>query len=734
MESTEASALKHHWNFTGCVFGLLLAALPLTVWSALDIENTAPVISEQQAIGLALNRIMASQETITVTNRHHRAVFDRSGVQFMPARGPDWHWQLTQINSARQAAVTPKHSASDTVDFTRAGLIERYLIKADTIEQRFVLDRPWPKGRDLIITGAIASPGKVETTDHGWVWRDASGVVTLGQVTVFDATGNTLPATMAVTTDSSTITIAASDLAGATYPVTIDPEIGSNDFRISDMGPDGNDIFGAVSPVVAYNAIANEYLVVWSGDDEVLDGFEIYGQRIDAATGTEVGTNDFRISDMGPDLNTDLAALTPAVAWNASANEYLVVWSGDDDTGVLDDNGFEIFGQRLNGAGGEVGDNDFRISDMGPVGNTDFDAFTPAVAWNATANEYLVVWSGDDDTGVLDDNGFEIFGQRIDGAGGEVGDNDFRISDMGPVGNTDFDAFTPAVAWNASANQYLVVWSGDDDTGVLDDNGFEIFGQRLNGAGGEVGDNDFQISDMGPDLNTDLAALTPAVAWNATANEYLVVWSGDDDTGVLDDNGFEIFGQRLDGAGGEFGDNDFQISDMGPVLNTDLAALTPAVAWNASANEYLVVWSGDDDTGVLDDNGFEIFGQRLNGAGGEVGDNDFRLSDMGPDVDASFDANSPAVAWNASANEYLVVWSGNDKVLDGFEIFGQLFSAATQAGGGGGGDDDDDDNNFLDDFYGCSLGSNAANDPMLLLFVLLSVICLARRRRGRSGQ
>jgi roadblock/LC7 domain-containing protein len=593
------------------VFGLLLAALPLTVWSALDIENTAPVISEQQAIGLALNRIMASQETITVTNLHHRAVFDRSGVQFTPARGPDWHWQLTQINSARQAAVTPKHSASDTVDFTRAGLIERYLIKADTIEQRFVLDRPWPKGRDLIITGAIASPGKMETTDHGWVWRDASGVVTLGQVTVFDAAGNTLAATMVITTDSSTITIAAIDLAGATYPVTIDPEIGTNDFRISDMGSRDDFIsLDAASPSVAYNAIANEYLVVWHGDDDtddLVDGeFEIYGQRLDAVTGAERGTNDFRISDMGA-----------------------------------------------------------------KDGVTDFSASNPAVAWNAIDNEYLVVWVGDDDTDDLIAGEFEVYGQRLDGAtGAERGTNDFRISDMGATdGVTDFSGSNPAVAWNATANEYLVVWSGDD-VAILE---FEIFGQYLNGATGKEVGNDFQISDMGTNLITDRAAFTPAVAWNATANEYLVVWSGDDDTGVLDDNGFEIFGQRLNGAGGEVGDNDFQISDMGP--------------------------------------------------------------DMGPDLNADLAAFTPAVAWNASANEYLVVWSGDDKVLDGFEIFGQLFSATTQAGGGGGdGDGDDDDDNFLDDFFGCSLGSNAANDPMLLLFVLLSVICLARRRRGSSGQ
>ncbi len=67
--------------------------------------------------------------------------------------------------------------------------------------------------------------------------------------------------------------------------------------------PDGNVSFAALNPAVAYNAMNNEYLVVWSGDDDtaplVDEEFEIFGQRIDAATGAAIGTNDFRISDMG---------------------------------------------------------------------------------------------------------------------------------------------------------------------------------------------------------------------------------------------------------------------------------------------------------------------------------------------------------------------------------------------------------------------------------------------------
>ncbi len=140
-------------------------------------------------------------------------------------------------------------------------------------------------------------------------------------------------------------------------PSALASEIGPNDFRISDMGPDGDVNFAASiltswdEPAVAYNSTADEYLVVWNGDDDSAgladDEFEIYGQRLDALTGAEVGTNDFRISDMGPDGRARSDAESPAVAYNPNADEYLVVWVGDDDTGALADGEGEIYAQRL---------------------------------------------------------------------------------------------------------------------------------------------------------------------------------------------------------------------------------------------------------------------------------------------------------------------------------------------------------------------------------------------------
>jgi hypothetical protein len=296
---------------------------------------------------------------------------------------------------------------------------------------------------------------------------------------------------------------------------------------------------------------------------------------------------------------------------------------------------------------------------MGPDGDSTYAAFPPAIAYNSFSNEYLVVWSGDDQT----DGEFEIFGQRIAADGTEIG-ADFRVSDMGPDGSTFYDAYAPDVAHNGMSNQYLVVWEGDDD--VLSSNDeFEIFGQCIDGStGSEIGDNDFLVSGSGGS-SLFFDDLTPAVAWNSGWGRFLVTWSGTW-AGGPGSQYFQVEGQAfepphpLTSCAVALG-TEFDISDAS--LGHD--AFSPDVVYNQDADEYLVVWQGEN-TSLLPNDGFEVFGQRLHGgiggdpAMGQVGANDFRISSMGPDGNRSFEAISPAVAYNGITGEYLVVWDGDD--------------------------------------------------------------------------
>jgi hypothetical protein len=68
------------------------------------------------------------------------------------------------------------------------------------------------------------------------------------------------------------------------------------------------------------------------------------------APGPRSGENDFRLSDMGPDGDTGYFAMYPALAHNSLDHEYLVVWLGEDNTPPLVDNELEVFGQRYTSA------------------------------------------------------------------------------------------------------------------------------------------------------------------------------------------------------------------------------------------------------------------------------------------------------------------------------------------------------------------------------------------------
>ena len=393
------------------------------VSGALGAALAARMTTDQAAVA-AMNNWEATADGWQLRHPRHTATFTPEGVQFAPRQGGlEWAWRLTFVGAGdTPLADVATDSARPArtgqgVSYSRGGLMEQYQAMGKAIEQQFVIPQPLLlSGADLVIAGAVACAGAFEETADGWRWRKGDGAVHLGNVRVYDAAGRDLPATMAVTAAETRIVVDGTALAQAAYPVTIDPEIGANDFRISFMGKDT--LYDAYNSAVAYNSTANEYLVVWYADDNsgtlADDEFEIYGQRVNAATGDLVGGN-FRISDMGGTGNADYDAQNPAVAYDSTDNQYLVVWEGDDNTDPLVDNEYEIFGQRLNATGGGLGANDFRISDMGPNGNADYDAFYPAVAYSSVSGEYLVIWYGDDNTLPLVDGENEIFGQRFVG-------------------------------------------------------------------------------------------------------------------------------------------------------------------------------------------------------------------------------------------------------------------------------------------------------------------------------
>jgi hypothetical protein len=212
------------------------------------------------------------------------------------------------------------------------------------------------------------------------------------------------------------------------------------------------------------------------------------------------------------------------------------------------DEEFEIYAQLVDRTGLGVGPNDFRLSDMGGIGDPAYDGITPAVAYNRKANEYLVVWKGDDNVGGLVESETEVFSQRLDADLNGLGSNDFRLSDAGGLGDPDVDVeWGPDVTYNQITDRYMVVWGGEDTVDGMAPNEWEIFAQVLTSDIQGIGPNDERISDAGGLGDTLRIPYTPVVAANSWNGQFLVAWHGDDDVDSLVQYENEIFTQRHDG-------------------------------------------------------------------------------------------------------------------------------------------------------------------------------------------
>ena len=123
------------------------------------------------------------------------------------------------------------------------------------------------------------------------------------------------------------------------------------------------------------------------------------------------------------------------------------------------------------------------MSDVGGISETFFDAENADVVYSAASGSYLVSFFADDNEGGQIDGEIEAFVQAVDAAtGAEVGPNDLRVSDMGPNGTFHYQIAFTALACNSTDGSYLIVWQGDDNTGGMVNDEFEIFGQLLSGG------------------------------------------------------------------------------------------------------------------------------------------------------------------------------------------------------------------------------------------------------------
>lgn len=341
-------------------------------------------------------------------------------------------------------------------------------------------------------------------------------------------------------------------------------------------------------PALAYNAIAGEYLVVYEyGESTQAD---IYGRRM-APDGTMPGEEYAIASQINFQYSPDLAA----AAWGA----YVVVWEDARNGGEPD-----IYGRVvLAGADSSFDGESF------PLCMAAGDQFYPAIARSPSTGQFLVAW--EDERADLS-SGSDIYAQRLLQDANLVGTN---LPLCAVVGDQSFTA----VAAGQSPDLYFVAWQ-DERAGPSD-----IYAQR--------------VSWTGSLLWTHLAVSTqpgaqswPAVAYNDQEDQFLVAWE-DDASG----DG-AIYGQRLSGAG-------LPLEEPWAIEADGRDNRYPEVIYNSVRNLYLVLWA-DTDNDVIE-------GRIVYPAGTAT------TYFMVPESD---DGIAPRAAYDAGSDHFLLVWAANGEI------------------------------------------------------------------------
>jgi hypothetical protein len=185
----------------------------------------------------------------------------------------------------------------------------------------------------------------------------------------------------------------------------------------------------AQGPRVA--AGGGKFLVAWHDNRQGPYVPELHGRIVGwNGSAPEVGASDFLI---GPPPTR--AEAPPGIGWSESSKLFLVAWQSVPST--------DIRARRVNDSGALIGDEIVLTND--PSWQSD-----PAVAWNPTTNEFLVVWTHAAEAAV-------IRARRIAAADGALVGGELELGSGTHI---------PGVVYEEGRNGFLAAWWGGAATAV----------------------------------------------------------------------------------------------------------------------------------------------------------------------------------------------------------------------------------------------------------------------------
>jgi hypothetical protein len=282
------------------------------------VQPDASRLALTQGVGL-----QATGDSALGGGADYRVLFGVDGVRFEPALSrtcPETQHLRLRVASVRRGSTvvlpTPLRTLprceATTVCYPHAdGVTERYEVRPDAVALSWTFaDCPAGAG-DLVVRYAVdTSLGAPAVEARGHVFGGEHGGVCIGGVTGIDARGRTIAGATAWVDGGLELSLPAEFVANASYPLVLDPTIGtvvpvSSSLSWADGEPD-----------VAFDIATSHYLVVWERTFSATN-VDIRGQRVSAA-GSLVGGTIF--------FGSNGVAGKPRVANSNQLDRFGVVW------------------------------------------------------------------------------------------------------------------------------------------------------------------------------------------------------------------------------------------------------------------------------------------------------------------------------------------------------------------------------------------------------------------------
>jgi len=540
--------------------------------------------------------------TFEVRDDAYNARFEASGFSYTPREATSAFGVSLDslVRGDTPTAVAPGAWAGRANVAERsaaAGVLERVTARNGEVEWDVLLASP-PKGSGDLVVGArlrgIEGAATRVQTEGGPAWRfglTGGSSVQLDQMVVKDAHDAVLHRALpAVHGSQIDLVVPGAVLAGASYPLTIDPTVSAP----VEVAPTGDH----TGPSVAYSG--NEYLVVWQEPDPVTGTPQIFGSRVEgdnssAGPAFEISDPANTVPDPSPTDPTDTLV---DVAWNGS--NFLVVYHS------LPAIGGQVIAGRLVTAAGVPSGSEFPVSNDATSIKTSptVAALDPNTVGGST---WVVVWSDNRNNTTTSS---DIYGRQLATTGTPI-----DLDDV-PISTGTFAEIVPDLA--ANGDSFLVAWQIEP---VANRGG--VFARRVT-----PGLTGLMVEE--PEIVVAFSfyadAFTPAVASDGTNFLVVVKASFSGDPG-------EILAFRFDNMGTLLGGT--QVSSA-PGIQSD-----PAVTFQGY---YFVAWRDERNGTTAPD----IYGARVTTKGDLLDNGGF------PVANSATAESAPAVAPHGRNSEWAV--------------------------------------------------------------------------------